>query len=113
MRRAVAVARRTGWVSGWEGEGEGVCLEKRRKGGQKAEGEGEGGFYYGANGSKEIKEHSLCEKLLRRNIFSVKRGATREGEKETDREKEREKEKERFGTVGKLGNLDESRSCVP
>lgn len=50
-------------------------------GGGGRRGGGGGGFYYEANGSKEIKEHSLCEKLLRRNIFSVKRGEERRRER--------------------------------
>lgn len=54
-----------------------------------------GGFYSGANGSKEIKEHSLCEKLLRRNIFSLKRGASLEMKRDSGTRREHEKERER------------------
>ena len=86
----------------------GGWLPRKAVEGRTGGGEGEGGFYYGANGSKEIKEHSLCEKLLRRNIFSVKRGATREGEKETDRPREREREREREGGGGNRESVHKS-----
>lgn len=58
-------------------------IGKRGEGWRKEEkGGGGSGFYSEANGSKEIKEHSLHEKLPRRNIVCEVRERERESKRE-------------------------------